>query len=103
MMKSKIEKVVRDLKTDCEVEFEDSISGFPGGYGGLEDVYPYLQRIVKFANLNDSKKQNKIYKNLKGFCDEAYFHLNECMWDRFDDSYIVKTVNKIEKILVDQK
>ena len=71
--------------------------------GGLEDVYPYLQRIVKFANLNDSKKQNKIYKNLKGFCDEAYFHLNECMWDRFDDSYIVKTVNKIEKILVDQK
>lgn len=102
MMKNKIEKVVRDLKTDCEVEFEDSISGF-GGDGGLEDVYPYLQRIVKFANLNDSKKQNKVYKKLKGFCDEAYFHLNECMWDRFDDSYIVKTVNKIEKILVDQK
>ena len=100
MMKAKIEKIVRKLKVDCETEFEDSISGF-GNDGGLEDVYPYLQKIVKIVNLNDNKKQNKVYKELKGFCDEAYFHLNECMWDRFDDSYIVKTVNNIEKVLVD--
>ena len=98
-MKNKIEKVVRKLKEDAQTEFEDSISGY-GGDGGLEDVYPYLQKIVKLTKLNDSKKQNKIYKELKGFCDGAYFHLNECMWDQFDDSYITKTVNKIEKIVV---
>jgi len=96
MMKNKIEKVVRGLKADCETEFEDS------NYEDVvEDVYPYLQIIVKDANLNDNKKQNKVYKELKGFCDSAYFHLAECMWDRFDDSFITKTVNKIEKVLVD--
>ena len=100
-MKSKIEKVIRDLKTDCEVEFEDSICGFPGNDGFLEDVYPYLQRIVKIGSLNDNKKEKRIYRGLKDFCEQAHFHLYECMWDRFDDSYITKTVNRIEKVLVD--
>ena len=96
MMKNKIEKVVRDLKADCETEFEDS------NYEDVvRDLYPYLKRIGKIANLNDNKKQNKIYNGLKDFCDSAHFHIAECMWDQFDDSFIVKTVNRIEKILVD--
>ena len=96
MMKNKIEKVVRDLKADCETEFEDS------NYEDVvTDLYPYLKRIVKIANLNDNKKQNRIYNGLKDFCDSAHFHIAECMWDQFDDSFIVKTVNRIEKVLVD--
>jgi len=96
MMKNKIEKVVRDLKADCETEFQDS------NYEDVvRDLYPYLKRIGKITNLNDNKKQNRIYNGLKDFCDSAHFHIAECMWDMFDDSFITKTVNRIEKILVD--
>ena len=31
MMKSKIEKVIRDLKTDCEVEFENRATDYAKG------------------------------------------------------------------------
>ena len=96
MMKNKIEKVVRELKADCETEFE---------YSNYEDVvtdlYPYLKKINKISGLKDNKKENRIYNRLKDFCGEAFFHLYECMWADFNDSYIEKTVNKIEKILVD--
>jgi len=95
-MKSKIEKVVRELKADCETEFEDS------NYEDVvTDLYPYLKRINEISGLNDNKKQDKIYEELKDFCGEAYFHVAECMWADFNDSYIEKTVNKIEEILVD--
>ena len=96
MMKNEIEKVVRDLKADCFTEFEDN------NYEDVvTDLYPYLKRINEIGGLNDNKKQDKIYEELKDFCDSAYFHVAECMWADFNDSYIEKTVNKIEEILVD--
>ncbi len=101
MMKTKIEKVIRKLKVDAEQNVNDSLSSGCGEGDGLEDVYPYLQSIVKIANLTDNKKQNKIYRVLKGFNDAAFFHLYECMWDQFDDTFIEKAANKIAKILVD--
>lgn len=101
MMKTKIEKVIRKLKVDAEQNVNDSLSSGCGEGDGLEDVYPYLKSIVKIANLTDNKKSDRIYRVLKGYSDEAFFHLFECMWDRFDDTFIEKAVNKIEKILVD--
>jgi len=100
-MKAKIVKVLTKLKQDAELDMKESLESGCGEGDGLEDVYPYLQSIVRIANLNDNKKQNKIYKVLKGFNDEAFFHLYECMWDLFDDTFIEKAVKKIEKILVD--
>ena len=60
-MKNKIEKVVRDLKTDCEVEFEDSISGF-GGDGGLEDVVSI--KLAKSAPVGVSPESNAVFNVL---------------------------------------
>ena len=95
MMKNEIEKVVRELKKDCETEFEDS------NYEDVvTDLYPYLKRINEISGLNDNNKQDKIYEELKDFCGEAFFFIAECMWADFTDSYIEKTVNKIEEILV---
>ena len=101
MMKNQIEKVLTKLKQDAELDMKDSLESGCGEGDGLEDMYPYLQSIVKIANLTDNKKSDRIYKVLKGFNDEAFFHLYECMWDQFDDTFIEKAANKIEKILVD--
>jgi hypothetical protein len=101
MMKNQIKKVLTKLKQDAELDMKDSLESGCGEGDGLEDVYPYLQSIVKIANLTDNKKSDRIYKVLKGFNDEAFFHLYECMWDQFDDTFIEKAANKIEKILVD--
>ena len=96
MMKKEIEKVVRELKEDCKTEFEDS------NYEDVvTDLYPYLKKINEISGLNDNKKQDKVYEELKDFCGEAFFYIYECMWADFNDSYIEKTVNKIEEILVD--
>lgn len=96
-MKNKIEKVVRKLKEEAYNEAE--VCEYDGG--GLDDVYPFVKKIQTISKLNDVKKTNRIYNVLRKYNDDAYFHIYECMWDQFDDSFVTKTVNKIEKILVD--
>ena len=96
-MKNKIEKVIRKLKEDAKLEMDSS--NCLDDSGGLHDVYPYLKQIVRITGIKDIKKSDKIHKALKDYNDDAFFHLYECCWGEFDDSFINKTVKRIEKIV----